>query len=89
MKKKNDVVVDYLEAILSPLVTYPEDLKIKKTKDDRGVLLSVTTNPLDSPIIIGKKGQFAQALRVILRTYGSRIDALLHIKIESNRISSE
>ena len=85
VKSEVDVEVKYLMMILKPLVTYPKELKIKKITDDRGVLLSVTTNPADAPVIIGKKGQFAKALRVILRTYGSKIDALLHVKIESTR----
>jgi len=85
MEKTKNPEIDYLLAILRPLVTYPEDLKVERIVDDRGVLLVVTTNPTDAPVIIGKKGQFAKALRTILRTYGSKIDALLHIKIDSNR----
>lgn len=77
--------VDYLHGILKPLVKYPESLVIEKITDDRGVLLTVKSNPVDAPVLIGKQGQFAKALRTIMRTYGSRIDALLHIKIDSTR----
>jgi len=84
-KTKLNVEVEYLLMILKPLVNYPEDLKIDKIVDDRGVLLVVSANTVDAPIIIGKKGQFAKALRTIMRTFGSKIDALLHIKIESTR----
>lgn len=77
--------IGYLRTIIEPLVKYPKDLKIEKITDDRGVLLTVSSNPVDAPVLIGKKGQFAKALRIIMRTYGSKIDALLHIKIDSTR----
>jgi len=85
-KMKEEVPeVEYLRTILLPLVKYPEELVIEKITDDRGVLLTVVTSPTDAPVIIGKQGQFAKALRTIMRTYGSKIDALLHIKIDSTR----
>ena len=85
VKEQSNPEVGYIRMILEPLVTYPDKLEIKRTTDDRGVLLTLTADPVDAPVIIGKKGQFAIALRTILRTYGSKIDALLHIKIESTR----
>jgi predicted RNA-binding protein YlqC (UPF0109 family) len=83
--EQKEIEVEYLLKILRPLVTCPDELSVNKITDERGVLLTVLVSDIDAPVIIGKQGQFAKALRTILRTYGSKIDALLHIKIESTR----
>jgi len=72
---------NYLENIIKPLVTCPDEVEVKKIIDDRGVLLTLKVNPKDIPTVIGKEGKFAQAIRIILRTYGSRQEALIHFKI--------
>lgn len=71
----------YLESIIKPIVNYPEDVKVGKITDNRGVLLTLEVNENDIPTVIGKDGKFAQAVRVLLRTFGSKKDALIHYKI--------
>ena len=58
-------------------------MNIKEIVDNRGVLVTLRVNDKDIPTVIGKKGKFAQAIRTILRTYGSRSDSLIHFKIET------
>ena len=70
-----------LKTIVESLVEYPKDVEILRTVDDRGVLLTLKVNDKDIPTIIGKEGKFAKALRCILRTFGSKSNARISLKI--------
>lgn len=76
-----DSTVAFLRSIISAVVTKPEEVSITRIVDDRGVLLTLTVSKCDIPTVIGKEGKFAQSVRTILRTFGSRQDALIHLKI--------
>lgn len=77
---KNEV--EYLESVIKPLVNIPEDVKVTRVSDDMGILLTVTANPVDVPILIGKEGRMALALRVIIRSFAARIHARLSLRIQ-------
>lgn len=67
--------------IVQGVVENPDDVKIERTEDDKGILLSLTVHPDDLGRVIGKKGQTAQALRNLLRALGMKNDAHYHLKI--------
>jgi predicted RNA-binding protein YlqC (UPF0109 family) len=67
--------------IVQGVVENPDDVRIDRTEDDKGILLSLTVHPDDLGRIIGKKGQTAQALRNLLRALGMKNDAHYHLKI--------
>ncbi len=71
----------FLAGIVEGVVEFPKDVEIEKTIDARGVLLTLKVNQKDIPTIIGKEGQFAKALRKILRTFGSKSNARISLKI--------
>ena len=70
-----------LTTIVESLVEFPKDVEIERTIDARGVLLTLKVNKADIPTIIGKEGKFAKALRCILRTFGSKSNARISLKI--------
>jgi len=70
-----------LASIVEGVVEYPKDVEIERTIDARGVLLTLKVNNKDIPTIIGKEGKFAKALRCILRTFGSKSNARISLKI--------
>ncbi len=72
---------DVLMTIAQELVKYPERLSVDKIIDARGVLLTLWADASDMPILIGREGQMVNAIRVFLRSVGSRRDELLHLKI--------
>jgi len=72
---------EYLKMIIEGLVDYPEDIKIDRTTDDIGTLLTLTVNPVDMGRIIGREGSTAKAIRTILRTAGAKNDARVNLKI--------
>lgn len=72
----------FLETIILALVEKPEAVKISRTTDDMGVLISVLVDASDMGRVIGREGATAKALRVIMRTYGMKQNARVSIKIE-------
>ena len=59
-----------LYGIISNLVTVPEDIKIDRSMDEQGVLLSVVVNSKDMGILIGKSGIMANSIKTIMRAIG-------------------
>jgi predicted RNA-binding protein YlqC (UPF0109 family) len=75
----------YVANIVYGLVTKPDDITIKRELDERGVLLRLTVAPEDLGRVIGKHGSNAQSIRTLLRAFGSKNDAIIHIKFNDNR----
>jgi predicted RNA-binding protein YlqC (UPF0109 family) len=72
---------EFLEYIVGEIVDNPDDVKINRTVDERGVLLELTVNPDDMGKIIGKAGATAKAIRTLLRVMGAKHDARYNLKI--------
>ena len=53
--------VQFLEMVVKALVDYPNDVKINRTVDEMGVLISLDVNPADMGKIIGRSGNTAKA----------------------------
>ncbi|MBU1037070.1 KH domain-containing protein [Patescibacteria group bacterium] len=73
---------EFLEFVIKTLVDNPKDVKIDRTIDERGVLLTLKLNPSDMGQIIGRQGQTARAIRTLLRVVGAKNDARVNLKIE-------
>lgn len=72
----------FLEYVVKSLVDNPNDVKINRTVDEMGVLLTLTVNKDDMGKIIGRSGATAKAIRTILRVVGMKNDARVNLKIE-------
>lgn len=72
---------EVLEYIVKVLVDHPESIKINRTIDERGVLLSLDVHPEDMGKVIGKEGHTAKAIRTILRVVGIKNGARVNLKI--------
>lgn len=73
---------EFLENLIKALVMYPDDVKVVRTVDEMGVLLSLKINPQDMGRIIGKEGTTARAIRLLLRLVGIKNNARVNLKIE-------
>lgn len=71
----------FIEYIVKSLVGKPEAVEIKRTIDEKGVLLELTVDPEDIGRVIGKRGSTAQSLRALLRALGTKNDARYNLKI--------
>ncbi len=72
----------FLEYVVKELVENPADVKIKRTVDEMGVLLTLSVNKDDMGKVIGRSGATAKAIRTILRVVGMKYDARVNLKIE-------
>ena len=74
----------FIEFIVKSLVSQPDNVHIKRTIDEKGVLLELTVDPEDLGRVIGKRGATAQSLRTLLRALGTKNDARYNLKIVDN-----
>ncbi len=72
----------FLEYVVKALVENPQDVKINRTLDEMGVLLTLTVHKDDMGKVIGRSGATAKAIRTILRVVGMKNDARVNLKIE-------
>lgn len=72
----------FLEYVVKALVDNPNDVKITRTVDEMGVLLTLTVHKDDMGKIIGRSGATAKAIRTILRVVGMKNEARVNLKIE-------
>src|SRR5438128_6579033 len=76
----------FIEYIVKSLVSKPDEVKIERRIDEKGVLLELTVDPEDLGRVIGKRGATAQSLRTLLRALGTKNDARYNLKIIDNGV---
>ena len=72
----------FLDHVIKALVDHPEDVKINRTVDEMGVLLTLSVHQDDMGKVIGRSGATAKAIRTVLRVVGMKNDARVNLKIE-------
>ncbi|PIP60679.1 RNA-binding protein [Candidatus Uhrbacteria bacterium CG22_combo_CG10-13_8_21_14_all_47_17] len=72
---------EFIETVVKALVNHPEDVKTDREIDDRGVKITLYVNPEDMGYIIGRQGQTARALRILLKTVGAKDNARVSMVI--------
>jgi predicted RNA-binding protein YlqC (UPF0109 family) len=72
---------EFLEYVVKALVDNPNDVKLDRTVDEMGVLITLTVNPADMGKIIGRSGNTAKAVRTLLRVIGMKNNARVNLKI--------
>lgn len=71
----------FVEYIAKSLVSKPDEVRVERRIDEKGVLLELTVSPEDLGRVIGKHGATAQSLRTLLRALGTKNDARYNLKI--------
>jgi len=77
----NENDLEFLLFVVKQIVSKPDAVKIERKVDEMGVLLTLEVDKEDMGQIIGKAGQTAKALRVLLRVLGSKNNARVNLKI--------
>ncbi|KPJ86056.1 hypothetical protein AMJ57_00655 [Parcubacteria bacterium SG8_24] len=83
---------EFVEYVVKAIVNHPEDVRVERTIDERGVLLTLHVNPDDMGYVIGKSGQTARSIRTLLKIVGAKGNARVNLKIyepEGSRRSSQ
>ncbi len=73
--------MEYLKALVEPLVEHPKDVEITRTVDEMGVLLTLSVNSEDMGRVVGRSGNTAQAIRVLIRIWGMAKQQRIFLKI--------
>lgn len=73
---------EFVEYVVKAIVGNPDDVKVTRIIDERGVLLTLSVNPEDMGKVIGKEGRTAKALRTLLRVLGAKGNARINLKVE-------
>lgn len=72
---------EFVEYVVKALVNHPDEVQVRRSVDDMGVLLELSVNPDDMGKVIGKAGATAKSLRTLLRVLGSHQDERVNLKI--------
>jgi predicted RNA-binding protein YlqC (UPF0109 family) len=72
---------EFLEFVVKGLVEHPEAVKIGRTVDEMGVLLTLDLHADDMGKVIGRSGNTAKAIRTLLRVVGMKHNARVNLKI--------
>ena len=73
---------DFLEFLVKALVDNPDDVRVERKVDERGVLLTLHVKAEDMGHVVGRQGSTAKAIRSLLRIVGIKNDARVNLKIE-------
>lgn len=77
----DDRDVSFLDFVVKALVDNQGAVKINRTVDEMGVLLTLTVDPADMGKVIGRQGNTAKAIRTLLRVVGMKNNARVNLKI--------
>ncbi len=83
---------DFVEYIVKQIVEHPDAAEVSRNIDEMGVLITLKVHKDDMGKIIGKAGQTAKSLRVLLRVIGSKNNARVNLKIvepDGSEVKSE
>ena len=77
--QENDAKI--LDIVVKALVDAPEKVKITRTVDEMGVLLTLVVDNADMGKVIGRSGNTAKAIRTLLRVVGMKNNSRVNLKI--------
>jgi predicted RNA-binding protein YlqC (UPF0109 family) len=63
------------------LVDHPDDVKVDRTVDERGVKLTLHVHPLDMGQVLGRKGATVIAIRLLLKIVGVKNNATVSLLV--------
>lgn len=73
--------VEFLTFIITSLVKNTTDVEIEQKEDDLWTLLTLKVNKEDIGTIIWKDGKTINAIRTVLRVFGSKTNSRLNLKV--------
>lgn len=73
---------EFLTYVVQMIVDNPDDVAITRTVDDMGVLLTLKVHSNDMGQVLGRAGATVNAIRLLLKVVGVKIQARVNLKIE-------
>ena len=72
---------DFVEYVVKSIVGEPDKVMVTRTVDSMGVLLTLQVSKEDMGKVIGKSGQTAKSIRILLRVIGAKSNLRINMKI--------
>lgn len=72
---------DFVLYVVRQIVDHPDQVSVERTVDEMGVLITLKVAKEDMGKVIGKSGQTAKSIRILLRVIGSKNNARVNLKI--------
>lgn len=72
---------DFVEFVVKSIVGTPDMVSVTRSVDSMGVLLTLQVSKEDMGKVIGKSGQTAKSIRILLRVIGAKTNTRINMKI--------
>ena len=72
---------DFVEYVVKSIVSSPDKVSVTRSVDSMGVLLTLQVAKEDMGKVIGRSGQTAKAIRILLRVIGAKTNTRINMKI--------
>ena len=75
-------ITDLVEAIVVPLIDFPDDFELTTYEEDNGdVLVEIRVNEEDAGKVIGRQGRVIKSIRTLARAAASREDRSVEVEL--------
>ena len=82
MSEQTENIVGLVEAIVLPLIEFPDDLEISASEDEDGsILVEMRVNEEDAGKVIGRQGRIIKSIRTLARAVAARSGAQVDVEL--------
>ena len=82
MSEQTENIVGLVEAIVLPLIEFPDDLEISASEDEDGsILVEMRVNEEDAGKVIGRQGRIIKSIRTLVRAAAARSGAQVDVEL--------
>ena len=82
MSEQTENIVGLVEAIVLPLIEFPDDLEISASEDEDGsILVEMRVNEEDAGKVIGRQGRIIKSIRTLTRAAAARSGAQVDVEL--------
>lgn len=82
MSEQTENIVGLVEAIVLPLIEFPDDLEIFASEDEDGsILVEMRVNEEDAGKVIGRQGRIIKSIRTLARAAAARSGAQVDVEL--------
>lgn len=82
MSEQTENIVGLVEAIVLPLIEFPDDLEISASEDEDGsILVETRVNEEDAGKVIGRQGRIIKSIRTLARAAAARSGAQVDVEL--------
>lgn len=82
MSEQTENIVGLVEAVVLPLIEFPDDLEISASEDEDGsILVEMRVNEEDAGKVIGRQGRIIKSIRTLARAAAARSGAQVDVEL--------